>query len=276
MKAQKSQNSENLHQKHASHLRVVDTEAPDHNKKHESVKSRKRRITDNPLRKLRIEMGFTLDDLAQTSQLSPSYLSRLEGGSRRLNGEVLMILAKALQCNPDCLEVMTSPLKNTFSGKQSSGQKHPKESVVTIPIHRLSSVTSGAYAVEWLAHSKTTVSRGLGLSQDCFALKVEPHETHLRPFMIGSYLYINPRAQLGQGDPVFVMRHDDVCFIGIIFDYYSDSGIEYFVFKYYQSIQAQDEKEEQDSTQHTIKLQRSEIKKLFCVVQLNERSSMAS
>ncbi|PFX11226.1 hypothetical protein AWC38_SpisGene25175, partial [Stylophora pistillata] len=69
----------------------------------QSVRTRKRRKVSNLLRDYRLIRGLTLDDLAKMTDLSPSYLSRLEGGSRRLNVDILNKLAKSLDCQPSDL-----------------------------------------------------------------------------------------------------------------------------------------------------------------------------
>lgn len=49
------------------------------------------------LRSLRKSLGWSLDDLAQRSHLSPSTISRVETGKRTISLEVLLSLARALQ-----------------------------------------------------------------------------------------------------------------------------------------------------------------------------------
>ncbi len=58
------------------------------------------RTSSQPLHGIRLSRGMTLEELAGISQLSPSYLSRLESGSRRLNSDTITRLSKALQCSP--------------------------------------------------------------------------------------------------------------------------------------------------------------------------------
>jgi transcriptional regulator with XRE-family HTH domain len=57
----------------------------------------------HPLRDLRLSRDMTLEELAEVSGLSPSYLSRLESGSRRLNVDTINRLADALRCDPSDL-----------------------------------------------------------------------------------------------------------------------------------------------------------------------------
>lgn len=62
--------------------------------------SRKRKKSRHPLRDLRLSRGYTLEELADLTALSPSYLSRLESGSRRLNADILTRLSDVLSCHP--------------------------------------------------------------------------------------------------------------------------------------------------------------------------------
>lgn len=72
-----------------------------------------RRKTSHPLRDIRIFRNMTLEELAETSGLSPSYLSRLESGSRRLNADTINKLSTALNCNPaDILSSTEGFIKN--------------------------------------------------------------------------------------------------------------------------------------------------------------------
>ena len=60
-------------------------------------------LISQPLRDIRLSRRMTLEELADISQLSPSYISRLESGGRRLNADILNRLSKALQCSPNDL-----------------------------------------------------------------------------------------------------------------------------------------------------------------------------
>ena len=55
------------------------------------------------LRGLRLALGWTLDDLAERSHLSPSTISRIETGRRTISLDVLVPLARALQIDLDAL-----------------------------------------------------------------------------------------------------------------------------------------------------------------------------
>ncbi len=62
-----------------------------------------RRTQSHPLRDIRLSRGMTLEELAEISSLSPSYLSRLESGTRRLNVDTINRLSQALNCDPSAL-----------------------------------------------------------------------------------------------------------------------------------------------------------------------------
>ena len=64
------------------------------------------RKSSHPLRELRLQRGLTLEELSELSKLSPSYLSRLESGSRRLNVDTIERLSTALACEPS--ELLTA------------------------------------------------------------------------------------------------------------------------------------------------------------------------
>lgn len=67
---------------------------------HNKMLVRRRKRSQHPLRELRLKRGFTLEELAELTALSPSYLSRLESGSRRLNADILQRIATILACHP--------------------------------------------------------------------------------------------------------------------------------------------------------------------------------
>ena len=69
-----------------------------------SKRGRKSRHKETqPLRAIRLSRGHTLEELSEITKMSPSYLSRLESGTRRLNADTIKKLANALQCNPNDL-----------------------------------------------------------------------------------------------------------------------------------------------------------------------------
>ena len=61
------------------------------------------RLARSRLRSLRTTMGYSLDELAARTNLSPSTISRVETGKRTLGLDVLVPLANALQVSLDVL-----------------------------------------------------------------------------------------------------------------------------------------------------------------------------
>ncbi|MGF1655338.1 MAG: helix-turn-helix domain-containing protein, partial [Actinomycetales bacterium] len=61
------------------------------------------RLARTRLRTLRTTMGYSLDELAERTNLSPSTISRVETGKRTLGLDVLVPLAHALQISLDVL-----------------------------------------------------------------------------------------------------------------------------------------------------------------------------
>jgi len=63
-------------------------------------------LVRNRIRALRVAQGWSLEDLAARAQLSPSSLSRIENGQRRLALDQLVDLARALNTSLDQLVEM--------------------------------------------------------------------------------------------------------------------------------------------------------------------------
>lgn len=68
--------------------------------KRERVGRKKKDAPMTHLKFLRKKNGYTLETLSQVTNVSISYLSRLESGSRRLNTDLIRRLAHAFRCSP--------------------------------------------------------------------------------------------------------------------------------------------------------------------------------
>ncbi|MDG4795585.1 XRE family transcriptional regulator [Micromonospora sp. WMMD1082] len=66
------------------------------------------RLARTRLRSIRTTLGYSLDELAERTNLSPSTISRVETGKRTLSLDVLVPLADALQVSLDVLFEATS------------------------------------------------------------------------------------------------------------------------------------------------------------------------
>lgn len=89
------------------------------------------------IRALRVAQGWSLGDLAQRAHLSPSTLSRIENGQRRLALDQLVTLARALDTSLDQLvetdadHVITNPILDHAHGwLRWSMRSDPDTSVV--------------------------------------------------------------------------------------------------------------------------------------------------
>ena len=89
---------------------------------------RKRNPSSHPLRELRLKRGYTLRELAKITQLSASYLARIEGATRRLNDDLIKRLCVALACSP--AELL--PYKNDFVSSGEAAQP-----VKDLPVYKL-------------------------------------------------------------------------------------------------------------------------------------------
>jgi len=100
------------------------------------------------LRSLRTTLGLSLDELAARSNLSPSTISRVETGKRKISLDILLPLATALQVDLDSLldvrsddDVVIRPMPNR-SGKRTTWMlSRPTGSTVAVkmrlgPTHR--------------------------------------------------------------------------------------------------------------------------------------------
>jgi transcriptional regulator with XRE-family HTH domain len=61
------------------------------------------RLARTRLRSIRTTLGYSLDEIAERTNLSPSTISRIETGKRALSLDVLVPLANALQVSLDAL-----------------------------------------------------------------------------------------------------------------------------------------------------------------------------
>lgn len=88
------------------------------------------------VRALRLAHGWSLDDLARRATLSPSTLSRIENGQRRLALDQLVVLARALDTTLDQLvasdaeDVVVSPVVDGHGWRRWPVRAHPGLSVV--------------------------------------------------------------------------------------------------------------------------------------------------
>jgi len=91
------------------------------------------------LRGMRATLGYSLDELAQRTNLSPSTISRVETGKRTLSLDVLVPLAHALQVSLDMLfevptddDVVIRPIAHSSGARTTWPLSRPDGSTVAM------------------------------------------------------------------------------------------------------------------------------------------------
>lgn len=192
---------------------------------------RKRWQARNPLRDLRVDKGYTLEELAAATGLSPSYLSRLESGSRRLNADIIQKLSDILKCSPaDLLPFANGPTssQNVFP---QHGNVEPlpirdtsnQNAAVDFPVYG-AVYDNGALAFDfskpqdWIVRNPefTGVSGAfaVGLSDNAFAPRYTQRDL----------LLAHPSKSLVAGAYVLVISSNDKAFLGR-FDHWQSAAM---------------------------------------------------
>jgi DNA-binding Xre family transcriptional regulator len=93
------------------------------------------------IRALRVAQGWSLDDLASRARLSPSSLSRIENGQRRLALDQLVVIARALDTSLD--QLVETDTDDVISNPTIDGPRGPMrwsiraDPGVTVMRHRM-------------------------------------------------------------------------------------------------------------------------------------------
>jgi DNA-binding Xre family transcriptional regulator len=184
-----------------------------------SSRTRKGRRISNPLRDLRIPRSYTLEELAEQTDLSPSYLSRLESGSRRLNADIMQRLARALSCHPGELLIPDPQTGQSWPATTNSalninepfGAQPPAHD---LPLYTIRPADNGEYVIdfsqpnEWIGRA----SELAGVSR-AYALKVADNAMAPR-YCIGERLLVHPSKALRSNCSVVIMTNDQKSIIG--------------------------------------------------------------
>lgn len=176
---------------------------------------RKRKRSKHPLRELRIRAGFTLEELAESIKMSPSYLSRLESGSRRLNADIIERLAHALSCNPaELLPYSTYGTPATFGAPTTSSAASNANNPVDLPVYALTGSLNGSGTLEtktaeqWIARPVEFIGM-----VNAFACIIKNSQWVPR-YMDGDRLFIHPSAPLRPLCSVLVIQKNGEVFVG--------------------------------------------------------------
>lgn len=96
-------------------------------------------VVRSRLRELRLSQGFSLDELASRTALSPSTISRIETGKRTISLDVLRPLTKALHVSLDSLlatdddlDVVIRPSESHLDGRTSWMLSRPGSPTVVL------------------------------------------------------------------------------------------------------------------------------------------------
>jgi transcriptional regulator with XRE-family HTH domain len=175
----------------------------------DKVRARRRKGAKHPLRDYRIRAGYTLKELADVIQMSPSYLSRIEGGSRRLNSDILETLSQALSCRPADL----LPQKRRHTGGKEMETATPSVEK-DLPVYRL------AGTMETHGHIYTDVVeqwilRPVELSgiKGAFACVIQDSSFGPR-YSDGDRILIHPTAPFSNQCSVLAITNDNEAYIG--------------------------------------------------------------
>lgn len=188
------------------------------------VALRKRKKSKHPLREFRIKRGFTLEELAELTRLSPSYLSRLESGTRRLNADVLHRLALVLSCHPGDLLIHDShssrfiPQANSLN-EQTSIAMVPQD----LPLYVLNSENNlqaidFEHTTEWLPRPPEL----LGVPGS-FAFSISDDSLGQR-YRKNDHVYVHPNKSLTPGCSILVVTRNDQSLVGQFINWKNDAN----------------------------------------------------
>jgi len=187
-----------------------------------------RRSKQSSLKVFRRTRGLTLEGLSELTGISPSYLSRLEGGARRLNTDLLERLSAVLGCQPGELlntsltprnlrvahngssEVATEPSLRVESSVDSSmPQKDLPVYSIATPLGALPGATGETATLDFVnpADWAFRIPQLLGIPT-AFALYVSD-EQNAPKYMPGDTLYVHTTRPLSLRCSVVVLTKDD-------------------------------------------------------------------
>lgn len=171
---------------------------------------RKRWQTKHPLRELRLMKGLTLEELAEQTDLSPSYLSRLESGSRRLNADIMQNLATALSCHPgDLLPGGKSEVGAYLHGEINPAASNQNTQAHTLPLYHLASTPDGIQTIDF-AHPTEWMARPAELTEATKAFAISmPNDAMAPRYFAGERLLAHPSKALTQRCFVVVTTKQD-------------------------------------------------------------------
>lgn len=192
--------------------------------------TRKRKRSRHPLRELRLQRGYTLEELAELTKLSPSYLSRLESGTRRLNADILQRLAHILSCHPgDLLPTETHGGKFVMMANRTAYEGEgenfaPRYPTQDLPLYHLRKNTEGKdtlildTASEWITRPPELMGVAGAIS---FSINDASFGARYR---VGDKVFAHPTRPLTPNCSVLAVTYDNQAVLGEFMGWKSVDG----------------------------------------------------
>ncbi len=165
------------------------------------------------LKFLRKKNGYTLETLSQVTNVSISYLSRLESGSRRLNTDLIRRLAHAFRCSPAELLQEISHDGNVITAVEF-GRKKRHDMIsreMNMPVYKVVANSEDGSKLSINLCSSTdwkAKPAELFTKEDVFAIKAEGY---FKPyFSETSTLYLEPATNLAPESTVVILDRGQI------------------------------------------------------------------
>lgn len=227
---------------------------------HNKLLMRKRKKSRHPLRELRLQRGYTLEELAELTRLSPSYLSRLESGSRRLNADILNRIAFVLSCHPGDLLPHDSHTSKFTSQSMLKEENSSATLPQDLPLYVLEKTETGSIklntqcAEAWISRPPEV----FGVAR-AFAFKACEDDAI---FSSMDHVYTHPNRSLTPSCKMIAVNAQDEAFVGRFKGWSSDDS------GYPKSLEMTILQKASDSTykEKTIEIERSDLKASYRIV----------
>lgn len=184
--------------------------------------TRKRKRSRHPLRDLRLQRGYTLEELADLTKLSPSYLSRLESGTRRLNADILQRLAHVLSCHPGDL-LLTDAQSSKFV--MMSRMQNENEAIDTptavrfsapdLPLYKIINKNSKSFIdfenpQEWISRPQELI----GIS-GAMSVSIDTINNNFGPrYRMGDHIFAHPTRPLSPQCSILLITQEGEVILG--------------------------------------------------------------
>ena len=185
----------------------------------DSYETALRRQSANNLRYLRRSRHLTLEALSELTDISPSYLSRLEAGARRLNSDIIQRLSIVLGCQPGDLlnakDPQTIQVRSAGQNLMVSSNRSPESSKKDLPIYSNQQTDFGlgggnqpeiidmTTATDW-ANRPTELEN----IKNAFALYIT-NDAAAPKYFPGDLIHVHPSRPIASGCSIVLVAKDD-------------------------------------------------------------------